>query len=171
MLDDTLLIAMKVLFRAFRAYFELMERLFKVRNPEYKRPKIVDVVVRSVLQEENSLSIDERIKKIDAARENLQDAIYAVESLREEANSNRLDLEDALRRIADAEREKHEVGKQLEALKQVAEADTAAFRRVVGLPTKADVWRERLLGFASGIVASIIASVIFVALQSLFART
>ena len=130
--------------------------------PEYKRPRYIDKVIRSVsFRETDGTSIDERIKKIDTAKDNLQDAIRAVDELRNQANANKQELEDALRRIEIVEAQKYELSSQLTVLKQLAEADTDAFRRIVGIPTKADVWRERLLGFASGVLASILASVIF----------
>lgn len=157
-----------MLFKIFRLYFDFLERLSKAIDPDYRRPKFLDLLVNAAGIERQNVTIDERIRKIDSARENLQDAISAIDELRVQADTNKRDLTDALKRIEDAEYQKQVIGEELNALKQVAETDTAAFRRIVGLPTKADVWRERLLGFGSGVLASTIASIIFFAAIKIF---
>lgn len=154
------------LFQGFRIYFQILEFIARLIKTDYKLPKYLDVVI--AVSASSSATVDDRIKKIDAARENLQDAIAAIDELRSQADANKQDLIDAIRRIEDAEHQKQELSKELAALKQVAEADISAFRRIIGLPTKADIWRERLLGFGSGVLASIIASIIFVLAAKLF---
>ena len=157
-------VAARVLFKIFETYFGAAEKIFGVLFPDYKKHPIIS----QLLQETSNPPLDERIKKIDAARENLKDAIAAIDSLRVQADANKRDLADALNRIAEAEQQKEKLSGELEVLRQVAEVDTALFRKVVGLPSKGDIWRERLFGFGLGILASIIASVIFILLQKLY---
>ncbi|SFD82511.1 hypothetical protein [Methylobacterium sp. 13MFTsu3.1M2] len=157
----------RFLFHAFRTYFELLEAAARLLVPGYRRPPIIERIISG----EAEGSVDDRIRKIDAARDNLSDAIAAIDELRSQADDNKRDLQDALDRIAEAERRRESLAVELAALRQIAQADTQAFRRVVGLPTQADVWRERLLGFGSGILASVIASVIYAAASGLLAIT
>jgi hypothetical protein len=49
----------------------------------------------------------------------------------------------------------------LNALKSVIQSDVQAFRQLAGIPSKDDIWRERLWGFIFGIISSLVASGIF----------
>lgn len=149
----------RLFYTLFRPYFRLVEKLVEAIFPgvRIRLPPPVDV-------EEN---IDERIRKIDAARENLSDAISAVDELRREADENKIELERALVQIDVLRTQKESINAELDTLKQVANADTDAFRKLVGIPSRSAVWRERGLGFVSGVIASVIASFIFLFLQKL----
>lgn len=156
----------RILFSLFRTYFVVIEELLRLAVPGYKR-SLVFKQIMDLGDSGNAVDVDARIKKIDAARDNLQDAIQAIDELRDQADLNKKELRDALSRIDEVEKQKSELNNELQTLQKIAEADTNAFRRIVGLPTKGDVWRERLLGFGSGVVASVVASIIFVFIQKL----
>lgn len=156
----------RVLFYLFRAYFRAVEITTRAINPNSRSVEILSAFIAK-MGDDPSVTIDDRIKKIDAARDNLEDAIRAIDDLRIQADNNKRDLAHAMMLIQEAEDQKEVLGKQLETLKHVASADTEAFRQIVGL-SKRDVWIERFYGFGSGIVASVIASVIYVLLAKLF---
>lgn len=167
----------RLAFFLFRAYFEVIELFIKRLVPSYNRSKYFGELIKSpyakYLNDALELgpptaNIDERIKKIDDAKENLLDAIKAINELRSEADQNKLNLNQALDNLRIAEAEKQELSKKVETLKQVANADTEAFRQIVGIPSKKDIWKERFLGFGSGVIASLIASFLYLAVAKIF---
>ncbi|NGP16510.1 hypothetical protein [Devosia aurantiaca] len=76
-------------------------------------------------------------------------------------DSNKAELEAALGQIAQLEETRKQTEADIAALDHLAKTDTEAFRRLVGMPTKADVNRDRIFGFVSGVVASVVATVLF----------
>lgn len=156
-IDQLLRLLYQTAFKGFRGYFNFLEKSLRIVDPNFNLP--------SILKEGEGQSLDDRIAKIDSARENLQDAIYAIDELRRQAQGNKAELQDALWQLAAMEQKKSAANAELEALKKIAGADTEAFRRVVGIPTSKDIWRERAVGFGSGIIASIIASLIYAFVQ------
>lgn len=97
---------------------------------------------------------DERIAKIDAARENLEEALAALGRLKSEAEQNKLALAEALRRLDETKAGHAREAQQLEQIRAIAEADVSAFRRLAGINPA----RERLVGFLGGVVASLLAA-------------
>jgi hypothetical protein len=108
--------------------------------------------------------IDDRLAQIDQARESLGSALSAVDDLRAAAERNKNELRDALERIGQARAEKAVAEKQLESVKQIAQADVEVFKNLAGIPSRAQIARERFIGFIIGVVASLIASGILWAL-------
>lgn len=166
MLEPVIILAGRILFGLFRAYFLIIENVVKFLFPSYRRHRLLDKIVSGEFELER-VGIDDRIRKIDLARENLSDAIRAVDDLRTEADANKKELGEAIARFELLQNQKAELDSQLESLRAIAQVDTNSFRQIVGLPTKTDIWRERLLGFGSGILASIVASVIIIIIQGL----
>ncbi len=103
-------------------------------------------------------SVDERIAKIDAARDYLIEGLKAVEELRSSADVSKRESELALRRLEQLIADKATMEEELTALRTVMNADVSAFRKVAGVPSQKDINRERLLGFVSGVVASLAAA-------------
>lgn len=157
-------IVAELLFWAFRRYFETFEKLILALSPDYRRPNLIN----KFILDEPDRNIDERIRKIDIARDNLKDALGAIDEIRSQADRNKNELEQALLRLQVVHEQKAKIDEELFTLKQIAEADTSAFRKVVGLPSKGDLWRERLVGFASGVLASVVASFAFAGLSYLY---
>ena len=99
----------------------------------------------------NHESVDERISKLEKVRSDLMDAVNAVESLQEEAASNKKELE--------------KVSEQLEKLKEdkkttenLLELPQQSFARVIDKASRAAQWKGILVGFIFGILASLIAT-------------
>ena len=105
-------------------------------------------------------SIDERIAKIDAAKTNLMESLQAIDELKEEAERNKKEIIIAVEQVNRLEKDKTHLQSELEAIRTIVEADVSAFRQVAGLGPS-EIRRERLLGFLSGVIASLIASSIF----------
>ncbi|PIA70324.1 hypothetical protein CDR19_16610 [Ectopseudomonas toyotomiensis] len=109
-------------------------------------------------QEEAQQSLDQRVAKLDAARANLVDGIQAIDQLMAEAQKNKTEIAEAAQQISRLKADKQTLAEELSAIKSVVTADVDAFRKIAGVPTVGDIRRERLIGFASGITASLIAS-------------
>jgi len=103
-------------------------------------------------------SIDERIRKIDVARANLVDGLSAIDELRKSAEDNKKEVQAALEQLAVLEKDKAHLQEKLQSVRQVISSDVKAFREVAGIPSQSDIRKERIVGFVSGIVASIVAS-------------
>lgn len=109
------------------------------------------------LTEETNHSTTERIKKLDEAKESLVDGLKAIEELKEEADLSKREANKALKQISDLENNKASLEEELKHVKNLIKADVSTFRKVAGL-SDADIQKERILGFISGVLASIIAS-------------
>lgn len=105
-------------------------------------------------------SIDEGLEKIDSAKKSLSDALEAIEDIKETAENNKRDAEAALERLKTLEESKASAEAELSEIRKLASSDINAFRKLGGIPGPDDIRRERYIGFVSGIVASIVASII-----------
>lgn len=119
-------------------------------------------------QEEAQHSLDQRVAKLDAARANLVDGIQAIDQLMAEAQKNKTEIVEAAQQISRLNADKQSLYEELNAIKSLVTADVDAFRKVAGVPTATDIRRERLIGFVSGIVASLIASALVFGATKLF---
>jgi hypothetical protein len=113
-------------------------------------------------------TIDERIAKIDAARNNLADALIAIDELKAAAGTNKADLEVALEQLGRTQAEHTAARKELELVRQVANSDVETFQRLAGVPSKLHIAKERALGFVFGVLASLLASGIWWAVTKLW---
>jgi len=103
-------------------------------------------------------SIDERINKLDETRKNLLESLEVVDELKKDAHSSKQQLEEALAQLELARTEHTSKQQEIENLRQIARSDIASFRQMAGVP---NMWLERLVGFVGGIVASLIASILW----------
>lgn len=106
-------------------------------------------------------SIDARLVKIDAARAGLEDALSAMDDLKATAEQNKADLQRLERAIEKAEGQKADLSAELSALKQLAALDSSSVRRALRMPTRVDIWRERIIAFTAGIAASVVATLLW----------
>jgi chromosome segregation ATPase len=102
-------------------------------------------------------SIDERIEKLDVAREHLADALLAIDDLKNTAKDSKIELAELQNRFTVLEEQKASAESKLEEIQIVTRSDIEAFRTLAGIP---NVRRERFIGFVSGLVASLIATAI-----------
>lgn len=109
---------------------------------------------------EAQLSLDERIAKLDAARKNLADGISAIEQLKVEAEQSKVEVAAAALQVEQLSKDKASLTSKLEAMQTVLRADVDAFRQIAGVPDAAAVRRERIIGFVSGVAASLVAAAV-----------
>lgn len=106
-------------------------------------------------------TVDARLAKIELARKNLTDALEAIDELKSASEANQRELAIALERLHDAKEKKTSVEKELQAVQSIAQADIGVFRKLAGVPSKTEIAKERLVGFFLGVLASIVATVIW----------
>ena len=105
-----------------------------------------------------TMIIPQRLAKIESAKTYLSDALQAMDDLKIAAENNKQDAKVALVQLEELHKNKHNLEKEIQTLKQLAETDTETFRKVAGILSPAQVRRERLIGFVSGVLASVVAS-------------
>jgi chromosome segregation ATPase len=121
----------------------------------------VDVAGISIAYEEEAQqSLDERIAKLDAAKKNLADGISAIEQLKLEAERSKTEVAAAALQVERLTQDKASLSSKLEAMQTVLSADVDAFRQVAGVPNAASIRRERIIGFISGVAASLVAAAV-----------
>lgn len=112
-------------------------------------------------------SIDERLAKIELAKQNLLESLAALDELKAQADENKRSLEEALANIAELETQKTAAQQELNTLKSVADLDAIALKKLFDVPTPSRIWRERFYGLLTGVIASIIAAVVWDAMHGL----
>ena len=137
----------------FDIYFELIEKILR-------RVKIskVNILGLEISLDEDKGSIDERIKKIEAAKQNLLDGLSAIYELENEAEKNKYELENALIKLSKIKSDKINLDAELNNIKHVISSDVSTFQKLAGVPTEKEKRKERIIGFFSGIIASIISA-------------
>lgn len=103
-------------------------------------------------------SIDDRLKKLEIAKQNLKEGLTAIEELETQAEKNKKEVEDALAKINTLTANKNNLEEELKLIKQVISSDVNAFQKIAGVPTVKQIGKERILGFISGVIASVVAS-------------
>jgi len=103
-------------------------------------------------------SIDDRIKKIELAKQNLLEGLSAIEQLQKEAENNRQEVQQALKKLGELEANKTSLLEEVQSIKEVINSDVSAFQKIARIPDEKQIRRERFIGFVSGIVSSIIAT-------------
>jgi hypothetical protein len=106
-------------------------------------------------------SIDARIKRLDEAKKNLIASLQAIDELERSAAQNKKEAEEALARLKQLHGEKSKVESELAEVRKIVSSDVSTFQRMAGVPGPAQIKRERLIGFGTGVLASVIASAIW----------
>lgn len=143
-----------------------MEALLQVMAQSLlKYFKFIDLILSKLvpkisleIENESSQTIDERLAKIEIAKNNLMDSIKAIEELKAEAEKNKIEANLALNKLLQFKAEKEQAEKELSLVKTIAESDISTFKKIAGIPDNKEKNRDRLIGFVSGIFASLIAS-------------
>jgi hypothetical protein len=100
-------------------------------------------------------SIDQRLAKLEIAKAALMESLSAVEELQRQAEDGKVEHERVRAELAATIASKDDAERKLQSIQALMTQDVEAFQTLAGVPIMS---RERLLGFASGVVASIIAS-------------
>lgn len=102
-------------------------------------------------------SIDERLSKIDSAKKALMESLSAIEELKKEAVNNKKEFEKTILDLNKIKTDKTTLETEYHSLKQLSSRELDSLKAILGIPDKN---KERLIGFISGIIASLIASAI-----------
>ena len=105
--------------------------------------------------------IDERLLQIDVARNSLETALAAIDELKQLANRNKKDLDEALARLHEANANKLTAEQEAEIAREIARVDVTGLRKVVCIPTRTQIAWERAIGFGLGVLASLLASLVW----------
>ncbi|OEZ55467.1 hypothetical protein DUGA6_53790 [Duganella sp. HH105] len=132
---------------------EIVSKLFAVLPPGLLPFSIsIDPVTKN---------IDQRVARLDEARNALMESLQAIDELRREADGNKLDLARVIAELSAVKVDKAEAERELFAVKKAVDVDVEVFRSIARIPDDAQVKRERLIGFVTGVLASVIASAIW----------
>tara|TARA_B110001450_G_C17623331_1_gene482101 strand:+ start:966 stop:1466 length:501 start_codon:yes stop_codon:yes gene_type:complete len=106
----------------------------------------------------DSESVDQRIRKIDQARENLVSALTAVDELKNKADINKQEANEIKAKVDTLTSEKTLADTELQEIKKVTGSTVDAFQRVAGVPSRNQIAKERFVGFGLGVIASLLAT-------------
>ena len=132
-------------------YIDAIAKLLKRLKIDIK-PSGISISIK------DTVSLDERIKKIEDARSNLLEGLKAIDDLKLEADKNKKEAESALQELEKLKKSKALLEEEVETTKKIIETDIDKFKEIAGFPSQSEIKRERIYGFISGIVASIVAS-------------
>lgn len=142
--------------RALFFYFELIDRVLLVGLRVKGDSSGFSISLEGISPPAGT--IDERIAKIDIARENLAESLRAIDELKVAAEDNKKELQEALAKFQLLEKQKANAEIELQEIKRIAQADVETFRKLAGVPTEPEVRKERIIGFVSGVLASLFAA-------------
>lgn len=132
---------------------EMVSKMFAVLPP--------GLLPFSIVIEPATKSVDHRVARLDEARNALMEGLQAIDELREEADRNKQDLAKALTELSNVQVNKATAERELNAVKEAVSVDIEVFRSIARIPDEAQIRRERLVGFVTGVLASIVASIIW----------
>ncbi|MEK9970267.1 MAG: hypothetical protein VW600_14100 [Ferrovibrio sp.] len=150
-LKGVLRLSAEIFVKVIEAYIQAFEPLIRLVLRVIGREDLLPQIIRAE-------GIDERIRKLDMARENLVSGLHAIDELKAMAEVNKRDLSEVLARLEMLRQEKDLTERQLEEIKKIAGSDVETFQRIAGVPSSKDKWVERSIGFTAGFVASVLAT-------------
>jgi len=99
--------------------------------------------------------IETRLQRLDEAKEALSESLEAIEQLKIEAENTHTRRAQALADLELLLASKQTAEQKLVTIKRAIQQDVTAFQELAGI---SDVWKERTIGFLSGVAASMAAS-------------
>lgn len=123
-------------------------------------------VAGSVIGEVMRPPIDQRLAKIEEAKQNLAEALTAIEDLQAEAQTNSRALSQLTDKLDKAEERKTLIQRDIDTLRELSKLDAESMRTGLGIPNRLQVWFERILSFLIGVAASVVASWIWTTFSS-----
>ncbi len=136
-------------------YIDIIEKILKGIRITKVRVLGVEISINN-----STGSIDERIKKIEVAKQNLMEGLSAIKELETEAENNKKEVRKALLQIESLKANKDNLEEELQSIKKVISSDVTAFKKIAGIPSEKQKKKDRYLGFVSGVIASILASIV-----------
>jgi len=126
-------------------YINLIEKLIDLVEGKKRKKKALNT------------PLGETLKKVETAQEHLTDAIEAIDVIREQVISERTQLDTFLSEVEHKKVQYKEATSDLKDTQQLLNQDQEKLRTALGINSK----REKIIGFISGIIASLIAALIW----------
>lgn len=105
--------------------------------------------------------VDARLAKLELAKQNLKEALEAIDGLQELATRNKSEIAELNRNLEKARFDKVAVSNQIETLKSLASLDSDAVKKALGLPSRTGVIAGWAFSFVLGIATSFSASYLY----------
>ncbi len=131
------------------AYVDIVSNVLNRLQIRYSLTRGISVEFRP-----NELSVDDRLVKLDVARSSLNQALSAIDELKKQADHNKKEADLALQDVLALEEDKEE----LEADRRFIASDVERFKKLAGVRSSSGRRRDKIAGFISGVIASIIAT-------------
>lgn len=127
-------------------YINLIEKLIDLVEGKRRKEKALNTPLGETLQ------------KVEAAQEHLTDAIEAIDIIRDQVVSERSQLDVLLNEVEQKKTQYKEATSDLKTTKELLNHDQEKLRTALGVNSS----REKIIGFLSGIIASVLATAIWV---------
>jgi chromosome segregation ATPase len=127
-------------------YIDLVEKIIDFIEGKRRKQRAMDT------------PLGDTLKKVEVAQEHLTDAIESIDVIREQVVAEKGQLDTLLAEVASKRLEYKETSSDLKATQNLLNQDQRKLRTALGVNSS----REKIVGFVSGIVASIIATAIWV---------
>jgi hypothetical protein len=127
-------------------YISLIERLIEFIEGKRRKQKALNTPLGETLQ------------KVETAQAHLTDAIESIDVIREQVVTERQELDGLLAEVQKKREQYKEATNDLETTQQLLNQDQEKLRTALGVNSS----REKIIGFVSGVIASIVATAIWV---------
>jgi len=135
-----------LIIESVKLYIDLIERVFEFIEGKRRTKKVMQTPLGETLQ------------KVTVAQQHLTDAIESIDVIREQVMAERTQLDQLLAEVEKKKAQYNEATSDLRATQNLLTQDQKKLRTALGVNSS----REKLIGFLSGIIASTIATAIWV---------
>ncbi len=143
--------AVTLIIDSVKLYIDLIERIFEFIEGRRRTKKVMQT------------PLGETLEKVSVAQQHLTDAIESIDVIRQQVVAERTQLDQLLAEVENKRAQYNEATSDLKATQNLLTQDQEKLRAALGVNSS----REKLIGFLSGIIASIIATAIWVLGSSL----
>jgi len=126
-------------------YINLVEKIIEIIEGKKRKKKALNT------------PLGETLKKVETAQEHLTDAIEAIDVIREQVVTERSQLDTLLSEVEQKKIQYKEATSDLKHTQQLLNQDQEKLRNALGINSS----REKIIGFISGVIASLIAAIIW----------
>ena len=127
-------------------YISLIERAIEFLEGKKRKQKALNT------------PLGETLKKVEKAQEHLTEAIESIDVIREQVVAERQELDSLLAEVQRKREQYKETTNDLEATQDLLKQDQEKLRVALGINSP----REKIIGFVSGVVASTVATALWV---------
>lgn len=106
------------------------------------------------LKKAETSDIDARIAKFDVARENLMEAMAAIDEMKASAESKKQELTDLEKSVAEIGKQRDDLNADRELIARLTSSDKDRLRRVLGAPTRLQSIVTTIASFVFGAIVT-----------------